>query len=166
MPAMLRIASTFPNASCAAANIASTWSAFEMSTRNGTTASPSSAAVSFSRPLMSAARTRAPSRTNTSAVARAMPDPAPVMTATLPSSSPISGPPDVDRQLLPAAHGGRGREADVVVVDLPVRPALQDLVHRDASFQPGQRSAEAVVAAEPEDEVLPVLAVDVVGVRV
>ena len=38
---------------------------------------------------MSAASTLAPSRTNTFVDARAMPEPAPVMTATLPSSSPI-----------------------------------------------------------------------------
>src|SRR4051794_16389888 len=166
MPAMLRIASTFPNASCAAANIASTSSAREMSTENGTTASPSSAAVSFSRPLMSAARTRAPSRTNTSAVARAIPDPAPVMTATLPSSSPTSGPPEPDRKSLPPADGRRRGEADVVVVDLPVRPPLEDLLHRDPALEPGERGTQAVVAAEPEDEVLAVLAVDVVLVRV
>src|SRR5262249_15256993 len=51
--------------------------------------SPSSAAVSASRPLMSAARTRAPSRTKTLVDALAIPDPAPVITATLPSSSAI-----------------------------------------------------------------------------
>src|SRR3954449_2334061 len=166
MPATLRMASTFPKASCATANIASTSSAREMSTENGTTASPSSAAVSFSRPLMSAASTRAPSRTNTCAVARAMPDPAPVMTATLPSSSPTSGPPEPDGKSLPPADGRRRGEADVVVVDLPVRPALEDLLHRDAPLQPGERGTQAVVAPEPEDEVLAVLAVDVVGVRV
>src|SRR5439155_3630193 len=132
----------------AASNISSNWSCWEMSTWNGTTASPSSAAVSFSRPLTSAATTRAPSRTNTSAVARAMPEPAPVTTATFPSSSPISGPPDVDGQLLPTADGGGRREADVVVVDLPVGPALENLVHRDAPLEPRQCRAEAVVAAE------------------
>src|SRR3954449_1461414 len=105
-----------------------------MSTWNGTTASPSVAAVSSSRPLMSAASTLAPSRTNTSAVARAIPEPAPVMTATFPSSSPMSGPPEEDREALPAADGGGRGKADVVVVDLPVRPALEDLLHRDATL--------------------------------
>jgi hypothetical protein len=56
----------------------------------GTTASPTSDAVSFSAPLMSAATTFAPSRTKIFVDALAMPDPAPVITATLPSSSPIT----------------------------------------------------------------------------
>src|SRR2546429_4303751 len=87
-PATLSTASTLPNASSAAANMASTSSSLETSTWNGTNGSPSSSAVSFSRPLMSAPSTLAPSRTNTRADARAMPEPAPVMTATFPSSSP------------------------------------------------------------------------------
>src|SRR5262245_27914316 len=89
IPATLRTASTRPKASRAAANIASIWSSFVTSQRQGTTASPSEPAVSSSRPLMSAARTRAPSRTKTVVVALAIPDPAPVMHATLPSSSAI-----------------------------------------------------------------------------
>ena len=89
MPATFRTASTLPNASSAAANIASTSASCETSAWNGTNASPSSSAVSCSRPLTSAPRTRAPSRTNTRAEARAMPEPAPVMTATFPSSSPM-----------------------------------------------------------------------------
>ena len=72
--------------------MASTWASSVTSHRNGTTASPSSSAVCSSRPLMSAASTLAPSRTNTAADARPMPDPAPVMTATLPSSSPMVPP--------------------------------------------------------------------------
>ena len=55
----------------------------------GSTPSPTSAAVSFSAPLMSAATTLAPSRTNSFTDAFAIPDPAPVMTATFPSSSPM-----------------------------------------------------------------------------
>src|SRR5262245_20565978 len=89
MPATLSTASTFPKASRAAANMASTWASSVTSHWNGTTASPSASAVSFCRPLTSTARTLAPSRTNTCDAARAMPDPAPVMTATLPSSSPM-----------------------------------------------------------------------------
>src|SRR5262249_19576333 len=42
-------------------------------------------------PLKSAATTRAPSRTNTFTEALAMPEPAPVITATLPSSIPPMG---------------------------------------------------------------------------
>jgi hypothetical protein len=91
MPATLSTASTFPNASSAAANIASTDASSVTSTWTGTTASPSASAVSSCRPLMSAASTRAPSRTNTSVDARAIPDPAPVMTATFPSSSAMPG---------------------------------------------------------------------------
>ncbi len=89
MPATFSTASTRPKASSAAANIASTWSSCVTSTRKGTTASPSEDAVSSSRPLMSAASTRAPSRTNTCDDDLPIPDPAPVITATLPSSSPM-----------------------------------------------------------------------------
>src|SRR6516164_3004273 len=87
IPATLRTASTRPKTSSAAANMASTWFSLVTSQRNGTTASPSSAAVSSSRPLMSAASTRAPSRTKARLQALAIPEPAPVITATLPSSS-------------------------------------------------------------------------------
>ena len=89
IPATFRTASTRPNASSAAANIAWTSDSFVTSQWNGTTASPNSSAVSFSRPLMSAASTLAPSRTNTLVEAFAIPDPAPVITAIFPSSSPI-----------------------------------------------------------------------------
>ena len=87
IPATLSTASTVPKASSAEANMASTDASSETSTRTGTTASPSASAVSSCLPLMSAASTLAPSRTNTSADARPIPDPAPVMTATFPSSS-------------------------------------------------------------------------------
>src|SRR4051794_17702067 len=90
MPATLSTASTRPKASRAAANMASTSASLATSTWKGTTDSPSSLAVSSCAPLMSAARTLAPSRTNTSAAAFAIPEPAPVMTATLPSSSPMT----------------------------------------------------------------------------
>ncbi len=72
--------------------MAATCASSVTSTRNGTTASPSCSAVSSSWPVMSAARTLAPSRTNTAAEARAMPEPAPVMTAILPSNSPMVPP--------------------------------------------------------------------------
>ena len=56
-----------PNVASAAANIASTVGLVgDVAPWNGTTASPSAAAVSSCRPLMSAASTLAPSRTNTS----------------------------------------------------------------------------------------------------
>ena len=90
IPATFSTASTRPKASTAAPNMASTSASDETSTWKGTTASPSSAAVSFSAPLMSAAKTLAPSRTNTSDAAFAIPDPAPVITATFPSSSPMT----------------------------------------------------------------------------
>jgi hypothetical protein len=45
------------------------------------------AAVSFSAPLMSTATTDAPSRTKTFVDALAIPDPAPVMSATFPCRS-------------------------------------------------------------------------------
>src|SRR6266576_972250 len=55
----------------------------------GNTPAPTSAAVSFCAPLMSAATTCAPSRTKILTVSRAMPEPAPVMTATFPSNMPL-----------------------------------------------------------------------------
>src|SRR2546423_12720465 len=111
MPATLSTASTCPKASRTAANMASTSSSVVTSTWNGTTASPSSAAVSFSAPLMSAANTLAPSRTNTSDAAFAIPDPAPVMTATLPSSSPMT--------LLLRDPPARQREGQIRIGDDP-----------------------------------------------
>ena len=79
-----------PNSATAAAIVAATSASDVTSQWNGTTASPSSAAVSFSAPLMSAASTLAPSRTKIFAEAFAIPDPAPVITATLPSRNPIA----------------------------------------------------------------------------
>src|SRR6516165_674230 len=93
MPATLRTASSCPNASTAICTAASTSASTVTSQWMGTTASPISAAVSRSAPLKSAATTLAPSRTNTFADAFAMPEPAPVITATLPSNSPIDAPP-------------------------------------------------------------------------
>ena len=74
----------------AAAISASTWSSWVTSQCTGSTSPPTSSAVVCSAPLMSAATTFAPSRTNTLTDALAMPEPAPVMTATLPSNSPIT----------------------------------------------------------------------------
>ena len=92
MPATFNTASTRPNCSIAVSNMAATSSSLVTSQWTGSTPSPTSAAVSFSAPLMSAATTLAPSRTNTFVEAFAMPDPAPVMTATLPLSNPMTPP--------------------------------------------------------------------------
>ncbi len=90
IPATLHTTSTRPNTSSARANMASTSASWVTSTWQGTTASPAWSAVSCSAPLMSAARTWAPSSTNNSVEAFAIPEPAPVMTATLPSSKPMT----------------------------------------------------------------------------
>src|SRR5262245_32998715 len=123
IPATLSTASTRPKVSRAAANMASTWASSVTSQWNGVTASPRASAVSFSRPLTSTASTRAPSRTNTCVEARAIPDPAPVMIATLPSSSPIVPPwfpPDFHVRVLAAIvgsakHDVRGSEGSAAV---------------------------------------------------
>ena len=93
MPATLSTASSRPNSVTAVAIIRSTSASCATSHCTGTTPSPTAAAVSFCAPLMSAATTRAPSRTKISTDALPMPDPAPVMTATLPSNVPITNPP-------------------------------------------------------------------------
>src|SRR3954471_16714735 len=89
MPATFSTASSRPNSSTAARIIASTSDSFVTSQCTGSTPSPTWAAVSFSAPLTSAATTRAPSRMNALTDAFAMPEPAPVITATFPSNSPI-----------------------------------------------------------------------------
>ena len=65
MPATFSTASTRPNSFRAAAIIASTSASWDTSQWTGRTSSPTSAAVSFSAPLMSPATTFAPSRTKT-----------------------------------------------------------------------------------------------------
>ena len=92
IPATFNMASRRPNSSTAAATMAAMSSSLVTSQWNGSTPSPASAAVSFSAPLMSAATTRAPSRTKAFTDAFAIPEPAPVMTATLPSSCPTVPP--------------------------------------------------------------------------
>ena len=89
-PATLRTASTRPNVLTAVAMRASTSSSLVTSQWTGNTSPPTSSAVVCSAPLMSAATTLAPSRMNTLTDALAMPEPAPVMTATLLSNSPIA----------------------------------------------------------------------------
>ena len=67
---------------------------------------------------MSAATTFAPSRTKTRTDAFAIPDPAPVMTAALPSNSPIEYPLTTTigattmTQIAPPGNGGRGTIAN------------------------------------------------------
>src|SRR5262245_33052700 len=69
-----------------------------------------------------------------------------------------------DRQRLPAANGGGGRQPGAGEIDVPLREPLQDLLERDAPFQTGERRAEAKVDAVAEGEVLEDLAVDVEAV--
>ena len=63
------------------------------------------------------------------------------------------------------AHRRRRRQLDAVVVDVPLGEAVEELVERDASLEPGERGAEAVVDAPPERQVPGVLAahVELVG---
>ena len=70
------------------------------------------------------------------------------------------------RQPLPAAHRRGVLHLGLVPVDLPGRPAPEDLLERDAALQPGQGRAEAVVRAEDEGQVQALLPVDVEPVRV
>src|SRR3954463_12724364 len=58
-----------------------------------------------------------------------------------------------DGQRLPTADRRGGRHAGVRLVDLPVGEAVEHLVEGNASFQPCERRAEAVVQAVPEREV-------------
>ena len=89
-PALLNTTSSRPNASTAAANIACTSAACETSACTAIASLPISAAADSSCPLTSAQTTLAPSSANSSAEARPMPDPAPVTTATLPVSFPMT----------------------------------------------------------------------------
>src|SRR3954468_6492181 len=103
MPALLSTASTRPNCCTAASMAPTTSSSLVTSQCTGMTLSPSSLAVVSSAPLMSAATMpTAPSRRKTAADDLPMPEPAPVMTATLPSRSPIG-------VLLLSARRGAGR---------------------------------------------------------
>src|SRR4051794_2541956 len=106
MPAQLSIASSCPNSATAACTAASRSDSLVTSQCTGTTSPPTSAAVSFSAPLMSAATTFAPSRANTFTDALPIPDPAPVTTATFPSSSPIASSPLLTGGLLSRQDDG------------------------------------------------------------
>src|SRR3954471_17695393 len=92
IPATLSTASSRPNSSTAARIVASTSASLVTSQWNGSTPGPSSVAVSASAPLMSAATTFAPSPAKIATDALAIPDPAPVITATLPSNRPMAPP--------------------------------------------------------------------------
>src|SRR5689334_1943667 len=56
------------------------------------------------------------------------------------------------RHALPAADRRRGRELDVVVVDVPLGEAVEELVERDLAFEAGQVRAQAVVHSVAEGE--------------
>src|SRR5271155_3205473 len=75
-----------PNLSSAAAIILRMSFSLATSVWMGTAAAPMAAATASCLPLISAQMTLAPSEANSAAMARPMPDPAPVMTATLFSS--------------------------------------------------------------------------------
>src|SRR5262249_18217412 len=137
------------------------------------------AAVSASAPLMSPATTGAPSRTKILTDAFPIPDPAPVMTATLPSKRPIACllelPPIVvhsrrlageHRERFPTAHRRRGREPGVVAVDFPLGKAFQDLLESDATLEAGQRRTETEVAAVAAGEGLVGVPVEVEAIAV
>src|SRR5687768_14510488 len=114
--------------------------------------SPPSSAVSFSLPLMSPPITFAPSRANSSAVARPCPSPIPVTTATLPSKAPLmassssghdrtAGRSDVDDASFGPSHEERVPEIDVAKVVLRRHP--EQLLDRHLDLEPRQRRAEA-----------------------
>src|SRR5271155_5433874 len=67
---------------------------------------------------------------------------------------------------VPSTHGGRRRQCGTVEVDLPFGEALQDLLERDPSFQPGRCRAQAVVGADAEGQVLAGFAMNVENVAV
>src|SRR5262249_20670031 len=105
--------------------------------------------------------------------------PAPVMTATLPSKSPIAHlslpqPTGVSsvasggehRERLPAPNRRSRRELGVRAVNFPLGEALQDLLKRYPPFEPRQRRAKAEVGAVAEGEVLADLPMDVKPVTV
>jgi hypothetical protein len=72
-----------------------------------------------------------------------------------------------DGETLPAAHGRRAGLLSAVPVDLPVGPAGEDFLERNAAFQSRQCRTEAEVDAVAEAQVPVDAAVDVepVGVR-
>src|SRR5262245_42611810 len=111
---------------------------------------------------MSPATTLAPSRTKTLTDAFPIPDPAPVITATLPSRRPIGvASAGEDGERLPASHRRRGCELSAVAVDVPLGKTLQYLLERDATFEASQGGAEAEVGPVAEGEMLLDLPVDV-----
>src|SRR5204863_9424833 len=69
-----------------------------------------------------------------------------------------------ERHALPAAHRRRRGELGVRVIDLPLWEPVEQLVQRNAAFEPREVRAEAVVQSEPEREVLDVGATDLVDV--
>ena len=91
MPALGMTTSIPPKTSAALAMARAIWSSCVTSATKGRTAAPAGATAASRAPAsMSMASTFAPSRANSFAAARPMPDAAPVMTATLPSTRAIS----------------------------------------------------------------------------
>src|SRR5687767_15570116 len=68
---------------------------------------------------------------------------------------------NVNREHLPAAHGGSEGEPGLLLVHAPFREPLQHLFQRDAAFEPRERCAEAEVDPEAEGEMSGRLASDV-----
>src|SRR5690606_17295625 len=71
-----------------------------------------------------------------------------------------------DAQPFPAPHRRGGRQLRRVVVDVPLRPPVEQFVERDAALQPGQVGAQTEVQPLAEGEMRAALTVDVEGVRV
>src|SRR5262249_5636358 len=90
MPALLTRTSIFPNSATVRATSPSTWSAFVTSLAPAIARRPSARASAAPSSAVSALRsesaTSQPSRASRSAIARPIPRPAPVISATLPSS--------------------------------------------------------------------------------
>src|SRR6185312_4117917 len=121
-------------------------------------------------PLMSAATTLAPSRTNAFTDAFAIPDPAPVMTATLPSSIPIRAPdpsgarrraPGIGAASMTPNSGGVSGGSGSGLRDRPPaggladpaehlgQPAVHDAADRPLGHDLAGRRLEVVVAHRP-----------------
>src|SRR6476646_2480339 len=70
-----------------------------------------------------------------------------------------------ERHPLPPSNRGGRCQLDVLVVDVPLGPPVQDLIEGNAPFETSEARPEAEVQPVSEGQVLSVGAVDVVGVR-
>ena len=66
-----------------------------------------------------------------------------------------------DGEVPPPAHAGGVGHLPSVDVDVPLGPTSQDLLERDAPFEPRQRGAETEVQPVPERQVRALVAVEV-----